>query len=315
MLVSFQSSRNSNHRGESGGLLAPNASQLSALTRLFSSAVFKELATKGRSPLLARLLGQSDVLARCDSPATVGDAFNTAFGVLKIAGLRDEYIYRAALIHKILMGKHSFRTASILNEFRAGACKADLVILNGTATVYEIKSERDSLTRLLHQVENYKRVFATVNVITSEAHVETVLTMVPLDIGILCLSRRYQISVVRDAVDQPNRICPLTVFESLRTVEAAAILKALGVPIPDVPNTQRHAAMRACFAELLPVDVHREMVSTLKKTRNLAPLSELVDQLPESLHAAALSISVRRGDHRRLIDGVATPLSVAMGWA
>ncbi|MEI9986083.1 MAG: sce7726 family protein [Aliidongia sp.] len=53
-----------------------------------------------------------------------------------------------SVTQKILMGKHSLRTASMLNEFRAGSCKADLVILNGTATVYEIKSERDSLTRL-----------------------------------------------------------------------------------------------------------------------------------------------------------------------
>lgn len=254
-------------------------------------------------------------MARCEPRATVGDAFNAAFAVLKVVGLRDEYIYRAALTHKVLLGTHSLRTASMLNEFRAGACKADLVILNGSATVYEIKSERDSLARLAHQVENYKKVFAAVNVIASEAHIEGVRATVPTDVGILCLSRRYQISVVQDAVDQPDRICPITVFESLRTAEASAILKALGVPIPDVPNTRRHAAMRACFAELKPVDVHHQMVRTLKRTRNLARLSELVDQLPESLHAAALSISVRRGDHGRLVDAVATPLSMAMAWA
>lgn len=247
--------------------------------------------------------------------ATVGDAFDSAFDTLKVAGQRDEYIYRAALTQKILMGKHSLRTASMLNEFRAGTCKADLVILNGTATVYEIKSERDSLARLANQIENYKRVFATVNVIASEGHVEGVLATVPEDVGVMCLSRRYRISSVRGARDCPERICPVTVFESLRTAEAVMILKALGVPVPQIPNTQRHALLRELFGALEPAALHAQMVRTLKRTRNLAPLGDLVDQLPESLQAAALSIPVRRAEHGRLVEAVGTTLGEAMAWS
>lgn len=294
--------------------MSPNASELSALTRLFSSAVFQEMAKKGRSPLFKRLLERTHIAAHRDSDATVGSAFDSAFSILKVAGLRGEYVYRAALIKNILMGKHSLRTASILNEFRAGACKADLVILNGTASVYEIKSERDSLARLANQVENYKRVFATVNVIVSESHVANVRRLVPDDVGIMRLSRRYHISVEREAVDRPDRICPVTVFESVRSAEATAILKALGVAVPTVPNTQRRGVLRELFADLDPTTLHREMVLTLKRTRNLAPLRELVDQLPASLYAAALSVPVRRLDHGRLVKAVATPLDAAMAW-
>lgn len=247
--------------------------------------------------------------------ATVGDTFDSAFEILKVAGQRDEYIYRAAISQKILMGTHSLQTASMLNEFRAGTCKADLVILNGTATAYEIKSERDSLARLANQVENYKRVFAKVNVIASESHVDGVLATVPVDVGVMCLSRRYRISTVREAVDCPDRICPVTVFESLRSAEALAILNTLGVAVPDVPNTRLHAVLRALFAELDPAILHVEMVRTLKRTRNLAPLGELVDQLPGSLQAAALSIPVRRADHDRLVAAVETPLCAAMNWS
>src|SRR4029453_5364083 len=97
--------------------------------------------------------------------------FDAAFAVLKKGGLRDEYIYKAALTHRVLLGKHSLKTASMLTEFRAGDCKADISILNGTTTVFEIKSERDSLTRLARQIENYKRVFASVFVIGGENYV------------------------------------------------------------------------------------------------------------------------------------------------
>lgn len=301
--------------GKGGGTTIYSAAQLSALTRLFSATVFREMAKKGRSGLFRRLIEQTGLMARVDTYATVGDAFDSAFDVLKVAGHRDEYVYRAAISHRVLMGTHSLRTAAMLNEFRAGSCKADLVILNGTATVYEIKSERDSLARLANQVDNYKRVFAKVNVIASEGHVDGVLASVPDDVGVMCLSKRYRISTVREAINCPARICPVTVFESLRTAEAAAILKVLGVTVPQVPNTQRHAAMRELYATLDPTALHVEMVRTLKRTRDLAPLGELVDRLPESLQAAALSVSVRRADHPRLVEAVATPLAAAMAWS
>lgn len=296
-------------------ILAPNASQLAAISRLFSSAVFREMAKKGRSGMFARLFDLTGIKAACPANATVADGFDFAFSVLKRAGLRDEYIYRAAVTHKVLIGKHSLNTACMLSEFRAGACKADLVILNGTATAFEIKSERDSLARLTKQIANYKKVFATVNVIASEAHLKGVLQTVPEDVGVMCLSSRYSIRTVRDAKDRADQICPVTVFESLRVAEARDILKALGMPIPDVPNTQAHAAMRAAFASLEPADVHMAMVRTLKRTRNLAPLSDLIDQLPRSLHATALSIQLHRSEHDRLVGAVSTPLTYAMAWA
>lgn len=298
-----------------GGKVTPSGSELSALTRLFSSAVFQEMAKKGRSALFKRLLEQTGVAQRCHADASVGDAFDAAFKVLQIAGQRDEYIYRAAIVKKVLLGKHSLHTASMLNEFRAGSCKADLVILNGTSSVYEIKSERDSLSRLANQVENYKRVFATVNVIVSENHIESVRKVVSDDIGIMCLSKRYQISVIHDALDCPERICPVTVFESLRSTEAEAILKSLGIAFPTIPNTQRYGILREMFAKIQPAALHREFVQTLKQTRNLATLSGLINQLPASLHAAALSIPVRRADHDRLVGAVTTPLEAARAWA
>lgn len=291
-----------------------SSTQLSALARLFSAAVFREMAKKGQSGLFRRLLGQTDLIERLDQHVTVGDTFDSAFDILKVVGHRDEYVYRAAITQKVLMGRHSLRTASMLNEFRIGSCKADLVILNGTATVYEIKSERDSLARLVNQVENYKRVFAKVNVIASEVHIQNILDMVPEDVGVLCLSRRYRITPVREAENCPSRICPVTVFESLRMSESVAVLQAMGVEVPEVPNTKKHAIMRGLFAKVDPVNLHFEMVRTLKKTRNLAPLSDLVDHLPKSLQAAALSIPVHRSEHSRLINATATPLRVAKTW-
>jgi len=294
--------------------LALDSTQFSALSRLFSSGVYRELARKGRSALFARLFGQTGLSHLRSAPETVGAAFDAAFAVLRQAGVRDEYVYRAALTHNILLGRHSLNTASLLTEFRAGSCKADLVILNGTSIVYEIKSDRDSLARLANQISNYRKVFAKIYVIAGMAHVQEVIDKTPSDIGVLSLIRWDRIQTIREAEDRPDLICPVTTFESLRLAEARAILRKLKMPVPEVPNTMLHSAMKERFARLNPADVHREMVQMLKRTRNLAPLGMLIDRLPHSLRPAALSIQVRRGDHLRLINAVQTPLDVAMSW-
>lgn len=235
--------------------------------------------------------------------------------MLREAGQRDEYVYRAALTQKVLLGKHSLNTAGMLTEFRAGVCKADLVILNGSATVYEIKSERDTLGRLANQIQNYKEVFASVNVIASETHIDGVLATVPRDVGVLCLTNRYRIQMVQDAIDHPERVSPAAIFESLRSSEALEVLKQLNVSIDKVPNTKLRAAMKDVFVKQKPAAVHKAMVHTLKQTRNLASLRELVEKLPPSLHAAALSIHVKRSGHIQLLKAISTPLVEAQNWA
>ena len=128
--------------------MAIGASQLAVISRLFSSAVFREMATKGRSAAFARLFRESSLANSHHSLSRVADAFEAAFTILRAGGCRDEYIYKAALTHRVLLGTHSLKTACMMTEFRVETCKADLAILNGTSTVYEIKSERDSLGRL-----------------------------------------------------------------------------------------------------------------------------------------------------------------------
>lgn len=290
-------------------------SNLTAISRLFSSSVFRELATRGKSALFARLVKESRLLESKFDGESVGDLFDAAFAVLRLGQRRDEYVYKAALTHKVLLGKHTLRTACMLNEFRVGECKADLAILNGTATVYEIKSERDSLSRLDRQISAYKKIFPSVVVIAGENHVDAVLECTSSDVGVLQLSKRHQITQLRAAVDRPDRVCPLTVLESVRTNEALEILMHIGVDMPTVPNTMIHAELKKRFAGVRPEDVHVAMVRTLKRTRNLLPLGQLIDQLPGSLQAAALSVPIKKADHDRLVRTVRAPLGEAMGWA
>ena len=288
----------------------------SAVARLFCSTVLRELARKGQSPLFARLLNESNLLKLSSENKKVYDLFEYAFGFLKLKKYRHEYTYKAALTKEKLLDldARSRETASMISEFRVGDRKADIVILNGTGTVYEIKSERDSLCRLKKQIAAYMNVFAEVNVVVGEDDVRAVLDSVPEGVGVLELSNEHKISTILEGEKLPSRTNPEAIFDSINLREAELVLTALEISVPDVPNTRRYRELRKRFTELDPADVHDKMVETLKETRTLVPLYELIKKLPSSLHSAVLSSRLRKRDHTRLVESMQTSISEAITW-
>lgn len=290
-------------------------SQISAIARFFSTTVIQEMARHGKSPLLARLLRESQFIEKFPQTQTICQLFEDSFSFLKRKNFRHEYIYKTALTQKILLGVHNLQTASMLSEFRVGNCKADYAILNGTATVYEIKSERDTLSRLARQIEAYMKVFAKVNVIAGENHLGSVLKLVPKEVGVLKLTNRYQIHSLREGKDVSQRTCPAAIFECIQLREAKLILEDLGVKTRKVPNTELYEELRSHFIKLKPYDAQLGMVRTLQKTRNLVSLETLINGLPRSLQAATLSTQLRKQDYGRLLQAVNTTTHDAVRWA
>jgi hypothetical protein len=289
--------------------------QLSAADRLFSSTVIQEMAKKGRSPLFSRLLKQIGVNSFAVDTQPIRDVFDSISNMLKTESYRHEYTYKTAITQKLFLGVHSINTASMLTEFRVGNNKADVVILNGTASAYEIKSERDNLDRLQQQTESYRRVFARVNVITSFNHLDEVKDLINADVGIMILNKNYAFSVVRKADINPKRIDAGAVFDSIQLHESKMILQLLGVEIPRLPNTQQYTALREIFKSLPPEQVHTQMVLVLKKSRSLLPIKGLLSSLPTSLKAVVLSTPLRQKDHQRILSAVDTPIREALSWA
>ncbi|WP_205879390.1 sce7726 family protein [Leucobacter triazinivorans] len=289
-------------------------SEAAALSRLFSATVLRDLGKQARSPLFTRLLDHTRFATYMSPEATVGTVFDEAFELLSKSRFRDDYVYRAAITEKILLGRHSLNTATLLNEVRAGSCKADVVVLNGTATAYEIKSERDSLARLRNQVFNYRQVFATVNVVVSTSHLSEVLKATPEDVGVITLSERFRFQTSREAQNRPERIVPSMVLEVLRVDEAAAVLTGLGQEIPAVPNTQIRSELDRIFAELDPAAVHEEMVKILRASRSQANLATFIGSIPASIRAASLAAKPTPKSRARIKEAVDTPLTEALAW-
>lgn len=284
------------------------------MSRIFSAAVIRDIGNTGSSPLLARLLVESGVASALSPDARLWDAFEYAFATLRRGGNRDDYVYRAALTQKVVLGKHNLRTATVLNELRAGKSKADLVVLNGTATAYEIKSERDTFRRLDDQLADYRSVFASVYVVTSPEQAAPVLHIAPDDVGVIALSPRYSLQIVRQAIDRPERTSPSAILATLRVDEAIRVLERMGVEYPVVPNTRRWAVLNELFGALDPARVHAEAFAVLKGSRAQAQLEPLLKALPKPLGAAVLASGLPPLSYERISAAAWQPLSSVLAW-
>lgn len=284
------------------------------LSEFFCGTVLREMLARGESPRFARLARSTRLAESFDEGVSVGEVFDRIFATLCQAQDRYDYVYRAVLTRNLFLKRHSLRTATILSEFRAGESKADVVILNGCSTAYEIKSDRDSLARLDKQLEDYRRVFARVFVVCGERHVRALVDQVPAGVGILRVSRSVGISTIREAEDARDRLDPSTILQSLRVVEATEILKRLDVEVPPVPNTLLRSELTRLFLKLDPTLLHGAMVATLKRSRSTEKLHTFLKDAPTSWHSALLVSSAQPKEQVHFLSAVRSPLKSALEW-
>ena len=264
-----------------------------SLGRAFSPLVLKSIIESGYSKYLNEVLTNSGIIEQIDLDMTVGEFLEWLYYNM-CSHYRNEYIYKNAIANKILLGKYSLNTSCMLTEFRVENCRADVVVLNGTSNVYEIKSEYDSLDRIQSQVNSYIKMFDFVNVITSCSQIDKVGEGLPVEIGLLELTSKYTIRTFREAASLKNRVKPEVIFDSLRKSEYLKIIKQEFGFVPDVPNTRIYRECRELFCELAPEVAHDKMVKILKVRGNKKILKDIIFDIPQSLRAYVID---------RCIDG------------
>jgi hypothetical protein len=272
-----------------------------SLSRLFSSQVVRELATVGHSALAKRVLSDAGVEGSLDARMTLAECYEGLYSAL-FKNYRNEYLYKNTVARRVLLGRHSLKTATMLTELRAADCKADCVVLNGTSTVYEIKSEFDSTARLQRQIAAYRRVFDRVNVVTSARQIDSVRRVVDENIGLVVLNERHYLTTIREAVSGKRQVTPADVFDSLRQSEYSEIIENRCGYLPDVSNGRLYAACRQLFMTLSPEDAHDAMVGALKTRGRAKSLREFIESVPPSLKAASLACSLKASLQRDFID-------------
>jgi len=271
-----------------------------ALGKLFTPLVINNLVWKSYSPYLAEICSNSGLLDELDLSMTLGNFFNSVYDFL-FKNYRNEYIFKNVIANKILLGKHSLNTSQLLMEFRAGKSKADVVLLNGTSTVYEIKSEYDSFSRLKKQIQSYCDIFDYINVITTNKQAKKITSSLPDKVGVLVLTERNTISTLRSPKSNMENIKLAILFDSLRKDEYTYVVKHYYGTIPDVPNTIIYKVCKELFCKI-PVPVAHDLTITiLKKRTDTKILKDFIEKVPPSTIAYILSISNQEKKMKKLI--------------
>jgi hypothetical protein len=274
-----------------------------SVARLFSSRVIQELATTGSSQLAGDILREAGIAEHLDSAMTVAECFDLLHHIL-LREYRSEYVYKNAIANKVLLGKHSLNTSFMLTEFRVLNSRADVVVLNGSSHVYEIKSEFDSVSRLKQQVDAYRQVFDFVSVITSESQQEAVMKEVDEGIGVVLLTDRYTIRTLREGVSHKEQVNPLAVIDSLRRHEYIELIRDYYGFVPNAPNTQIHKMCKGLLRRIPSSILHDLMVKVLKERGESQSLKELVTYAPQSLKAASLACNLSWQERSHFADAL-----------
>lgn len=269
---------------------------------LFTPSTLKPLLSEATSDALHGLIEAIQIELSLSPNCPLSETINKTYDILRREGNRTDYVYRNAIIDKVVVGRHSINTATPIQEFRVGSSLADLVVLNGTSTVYEIKSERDTFKRLASQITNYSKVFERTYVVTSTTKLHSLEQDLPEHVGVITLTRDYTLQTVREATTNWELMDPIAISRTMTIPEACTALEHLGLPAPDVPNMLIRRAIDEAFSGIDTRICSQMFISTLKNSRKPPVTQADITKVPRPLRSFALSHLRKAGELTTLLE-------------
>jgi len=274
-----------------------------SLPLIFGRPVLGQIAKSGSSPTFTYVLRQAGY--QSSRVHRLWDVYEDVYSYL-LRHYRCEYVFKNVIATRLLLARHTLGKATLLSEFRVGIRKADVAILNGTSTVYEVKTGLDNLDRLSAQLEAYRKVFDRICVVTEPHLIEAVAAVVGEGIGLVELTERGALKTRREPASNAENVDPGTIFGSLRRAEYTEILTTELGEVPHLPSGLVWRAYRKLFETLPPGVAHRRMVEVLR--RRVPPYAAaMLSALPASLHHAGLTIRLNRKEGAALAAAMNAP--------
>ena len=240
-----------------------NKTELRCYANMFSTTKFDKLVESGDFSYMNSKVSKYGI--NSSKPIrTIRDYLMYAYNSL-LNNYRNEYVYKNLIINKILLGKHSLNTTTILNEFKIGKSIADLVLLNGTSKVFEIKTELDSSFRCHSQISDYRKVFENIYLVTHITLVEKYITELEPYIGIIALTENKTLRIIRESTRHTENLDSETMIKCLRKGEYSNIIKRYFGELPKTTAVNFFSACKDLFAQIPVEALHDMMLVELKK--------------------------------------------------
>ena len=174
---------------------------------------------------------------------------------------RTEYFYKNTMLNKLLIKRHDYTKTIVLSELPIGNSKADFIMINGKGVVYEIKTELDNLERLNSQIRDYYKAFSEVVIVTYEENLDKVKKIIPDTVGIMLLTKRKALKMVRDPLPNFSFLDYKTIFKILRKYEFEDIIQSKAYSLPEVNQFQYY---RECYSIITQINIEELQVAMLK---------------------------------------------------
>lgn len=141
---------------------------------------------------------------------------------------------REKLLRKELAGHVANPDTLVVEEFALdrGACRVDIAVVNGHLHGYEIKSDRDTLSRLPKQVEVYGAVLDRATLVVGERHLTKAIPVLPewWGVRVVTIGARGAVNIRPERGGMMNpEICLASVAKLLWVSEIVPLLAKYGV--------------------------------------------------------------------------------------
>lgn len=271
------------------------------LNRFFTQNTFKQVIDEGTSPAYIAAIRRYVV---DPTGKTNEECISEIYQHLK-KEYQNEYFYKNTLLNKLLLGVHSPRTTTALTEVPVGNSKADFILINGKAVVYEIKTSLDNFDRLDGQIRDYYKAFSRVVVVTSEKNLEDIQRRLQNSpTGICLLTNKGTLSVRKEPIEYSAGLSKSIMFRILRKNEYEQILlKHFGL-LPDVSQFEHYRACQEMF-DSLPTDVAYQMFIRTLKLRAKIDIVEY-SKIPYELKFLIYFSNYKKSDYAKLCHFLST---------
>ena len=280
------------------------------LAKLFTSSEIARVA-KGDYSTIIELRKSYKELASLEK---LHDIYEVTYRMLRL-NYPNEYVVKNTIANRVLLGRHSMNTASMLSEFRIGHNKADCVVINGLSTCYEIKTRFDSLKRLPDQLKSYTSAFDKTYVVTHDIHLSALLKLhkeMPV-FGILKANKNGNLSKPVIEAPQNTKFDKNLMFYSLRKPEYTNIATHVLGETPEVPCYELFDYCKEVFCSLSDDEANDLFKRNLKHYRKND--HRFIDSLPQSMKNIGISYSIDRKCKTSVIESLMKNVEQQRGYS
>lgn len=280
-----------------------------ALSRLISNAGFKRLTDQEDCKVYGRQLkklltkGGVEIRDKC----TVKDLLDFSYSLL-LQEYRHEYIYKTSLLSSFILENFSLKESVILNEFKIGKSKADVVLVNGSNKVFEIKTELDSPVRLKTQIFDYYKVFSEVYIVTHHSLLEKYLKIVEPQVGLMAFERDNSLTVVRQSSPCSDYLDSTVMLKCLRKQEYLYVIQSLEGSVPYTTAVNLFKECLLIAAHHPEIEVQKHFLAAIKSRIHGHHCLVTAENVPDYLKFICYCLNFKENQYLSLLARLSQPI-------